>query len=70
MNNKDWQNIAYYFSLLTQLGFTMAITIIGFFFLYKFLTKFIGENIFLMFFLIIFGVISAFYNAYKMILKK
>ncbi|WP_166667358.1 AtpZ/AtpI family protein [Hypnocyclicus thermotrophus] len=70
MNSKNWQNIAYYFSLLTQLGLTIAITIIGFFFLYKLLTKFIGENIFLMFFLIILGVIAAFYNAYKMILKK
>ena len=63
-------DIFYYLSLLTQLGFTIIFSILICIFLYKVIAKFTGENIFLFIFFIILGVVGGFYNVYKLILKK
>lgn len=63
-------DIFYYLSLLTQLGFTIIFSILICIFIYKVIAKFIGENIFLFVFFIVLGVAGGFYNAYKLIMKK
>ena len=65
-----YDDFFYYMSLLGYLGFIMAFNILIFLFAYRFLAKKIGDNVFVMLIFLILGVVSAFYNAYKILMKK
>jgi F0F1-type ATP synthase assembly protein I len=60
----------YYFSLLGQLGFVFIINILMFVYLYKLYEHFFGENTLVFILLLIVGIFSAFYNAYRLLMKK
>jgi F0F1-type ATP synthase assembly protein I len=60
----------YYFSLLGQLGFIFIANILLFIYLYKFYEKFFGSNSLIFFILLFLGLVSAFYNCYKLLMRK
>lgn len=65
--NKD---VIYAISLLSSLGFTIVGNILIFVFLYKLIEKYFFKSTILFILFLIIGVISGFYNAYKMMMKK
>jgi len=56
--------------LLGNLGFVFIFNILFYVFLYKLFERFFGFNSIVFIVLIIIGIISAFYNSYRMIIKK
>lgn len=65
--NKDF---IYYFSLLTSLGLLIIGNIGIFILVYKLIELYFFKSTPLFIFFIILGVISAFYNAYRVIMKR
>ncbi len=65
-----YNDFFYYFSLLGYLGFVMAFNILIFLFIYRFIAKRFGESVLLLAALLICGVFFAFYNAYRILIKK
>jgi len=65
--NKDF---FYYFSLLGQLGLVFIMNILIFIYAYKIYQKYFGANTFVFFICLFVGIFSAFYNSYKLIMKK
>ncbi len=60
----------YYFSLLGHLGFVFIGNILFFIFVYKLYEKWYGMNTILFFVFLFLGIFSAFYNCYKLIMKR
>ncbi len=58
-----------YISLLGNLGFIIMSNILVSVFLYKLYERIFGFNSLVFIIFIIFGIISAFYNIYKLIMK-
>lgn len=72
MNFKSWINkdVIYAVSLLTQIGLTLIGNILVYVFLYKLIEKYLFKSTILFIGMILVGVISGFYNTYKLIMKK
>ncbi|MGL4934883.1 AtpZ/AtpI family protein [Cetobacterium sp.] len=60
----------HYFSLLGYLGFLIVGNIGIFIFIYKLIERYFFKSTLLFIFFVIIGIFSAFYNAYKLIMKK
>lgn len=65
--DKDLINVL---MLLGNLGFVFIFNILFYVFLYKVFERFFGYNAIVFIGLIVVGIISAFYNSYRMIIKK
>ena len=65
--NKDF---IHYFSLLGFLGVVIIGNIGVFIFIYKMIEKYFFKSTVLFIIFVIIGVFSAFYNAYRLIMKK
>lgn len=65
--NKD---VIHALSLLSYLGIVMVGNILLYIGIYKLIEKYFIKNTILFIILVILGVISGFYNAYKIIMKK
>ena len=63
------KEILKYLSLLGNLGFIVMSNILVSIFLYKLYERFFGFNSLIFIIFILFGIISAFYNIYKLIMK-
>jgi len=67
--SNDWNKILQYVGVTMQLGFTLGSTIVIFFLIGFFLDNKVGGKGLVLFVFIILGVISGFYQAYKLIGK-
>ena len=69
MENKN-RNIFYYFSLLTQIGLTVILSILFFVMIHKLLfEKYISDNPIFFILFILMGVFGGFISVWKMITK-
>lgn len=64
------KDVLHALSLLTYLGFLMIGNILLYIGIYKLVEKYLFKSTILFITLIIVGVISGFYNSYKVIMKK
>jgi F0F1-type ATP synthase assembly protein I len=60
----------HYFSLLGYLGFFFLLNILIFLGMYKLIEKYLFKSDLLFIIFLLVGIISGFYNAYKLIFKK
>ncbi|AVQ27829.1 MULTISPECIES: AtpZ/AtpI family protein [Fusobacterium] len=58
------------FSLLGYLGFLIAGNILLYVFIYKMIEKYFFKSTILFILLLLIGIVSGFYSAYKLIMKK
>ncbi|MDR1532524.1 MAG: AtpZ/AtpI family protein [Clostridiales bacterium] len=70
LKDKDKREIRSAMGLLTHIGLTMTISILGCLFLGKFLDEKLGTSPWLMFVFILLGVASALFSLYKIGSKK
>ncbi|MCF0161201.1 MAG: AtpZ/AtpI family protein [Fusobacterium necrophorum] len=69
--SKFWnREFFYYLSLFTQLGLTMMGNILASLFLYLGFAKYIFRHPLILFLFLLFGIMSAYYQVYKLITRK
>jgi len=67
---EKYNEFIYYASLLGYLGFVMIFNILFFVFIYKVIEKYFFSSTVLFVILLLIGIFSAFYNVFKLIMKK